>query len=545
MKNNHSIKSIQRMLNRRHALVPRNLDMTKFGDKMDKVAIIIDRIYRAKYTNDYGFERKRWKFTEPVGINMKYLTKELHESATPILDLICHSIRHKQNGTQPIEKVLVRVKGYSCGRQSAQYVLAKEYRDKPKIHRLQRVNKPAFKHDKDAMDAVIAGYPANYRKVCKHIKMLTLEMDEAQCKELLQQTREKYIQDHRETYIKSRISKLLAQHPKWSEDIARTKASTSWEKHSDKWIEKLDEENYDRLLFIKDKFLEIEGKDEVPIYALDPQGRLHYYLTNMPEELRPYIRLGGCKMVSYDLGTSQPVLIWTALREYITENNITLDIVKQQTDEIIDTIKQCNDGIVPDFVQEGFTALKQKRKLDTLDDEMKQFGKVLGKDFYADIMQTIQWQFDRKKFKTQVLFPFLYGKKPSWGKSDNPSRKTIMHYFLAKFPAVYCVLWRMRRFTEICLDFYKMTKDGIHYKTIKQHIDKTYNPAEFPKNMQRREADMFYNAIIEKINIPCVTIHDSIIVQSGKKCNVPDIIKKAFLEKYQIHVRVKCESWSK
>ena len=202
---------------------------------------------------------------------------------------------------------------------------------------------------------------------------------------------------------------------------------------------------------------------------------------------------------------------------------------------------------MPDYIHEGFQALLRKRKPQTLDDEMKEFGKVLGKDFYEDIMLTLDWErlsdgkFNRKKFKTKVLFPFLYGRKPSW--KSKSGYKTIMHYFLTKFPAVYCVLWRMRQFTQICQDFYKMTKNNIPYKSIKKHINEIYNPAEFPKDMQRREAEMFFNTIIPQIDQPCVTIHDSVIVQSGKQCNVPEIIKQAFLDKFLIRVRVSSENW--
>ena len=88
-----------------------------------------------------------------------------------------------------------------------------------------------------------------------------------------------------------------------------------------------------------------------------------------------------------------------------------------------------------------------------------------------------------------------------------------------------------------------MHKDGKHYKEIKKHVNETYNPAEFPKEMQRREAEMIYDIIIPQIDQPCVTIHDSIIVQSGIKNNVSEIIKKAFMDKHQIKVRVSWEPW--
>ena len=442
---------------------------------------------------------------------------------------------------------VVRVRPAKKGVHSALYVLAEPYRVKAKIHIFQRLRLPVFKHDKEMMDEMIAGLPENYRTVCENIKMLTLEMDDEECLIFRRQIRNRYIQEDQKKYVENKVAKLLAKHPTKDKNAIEAKARELWIKESDVRVSKLDEQHYNSLLTIEDKILEMWGKTEMPIYSLDEQGRLHYYLTNMSEELRPFVRLGGCKMVSYDLSTSQCVFVWVTLREYIRVNNITLDNIKVQADEIIETIRQCGDGTVPDFVQEGFAALKRKRKSDTLDNEMKQLGKLLGKDFYDDIMQTIEWrrlpndQFDRKKFKSDVLFPFLYGKKPAW--RPKPNSKTMMHYFVKKFPAVYCVLWKMRSFTEICRDFYQMTADKVHYHAIDEYITEKYKTADFPKEMQRLEANMFFNVIIPQIKQPLITIHDSIIVQAGKKCNVAEIIKQAFMEHYQIRVHVKCERW--
>ena len=526
------------------ALVPQNLDMAQFGDKSEKVALVLDRVYRSKlYRNAYGYSQQRKDFSEPVSLNMKCLVKGLGEPTAPIMDLICLSNRHKQNGTQPIAEVLVRIRKAKKGVHAALYVLAEAYRVKPIIYRLQRTRNPIFKYDKIAMDAVTAEYPVNYQRVCRHIKTLSLEMDEAQCQELVQRKRNQYIQEDRERYVDNRVSMLMARYPKMSEGIAYTKATASWEQCSQKRIAKLDDEHHDSLLFLQDKVLEMEGKTEMPIYALDEQGRLHYYLTNMSEELRPYIRLDGCKMTSYDLGTSQCVFVWVTLREYIRKNAITLADVKQQADEVMETMRQCGDGTVPDYVAEGFETLQRKRRPQTLDDEMRQLGKLLGKDFYADIMQTINWKFDRRRFKTDVLFPFLYGKKPSW--SSKSERKTMMHYFLAKFPAVYCILWRMRQFTGLCHEYHQRIENNEHPLKVLEYIAETYCTAEFPKAMQREEANMFFNVIIPQIQQPLITIHDSIVVQAGKRCNVSEIIKRAFWEKYQIRVRVSCEHWYK
>ena len=534
------------------AFVPDGLDMDKFGDKKDKIALILDRMYRASmYKNDYGFTGKRKKFTEEVSISTKRLVETLHEASAPLLDMICYSKRHKENGTEPIERVIVRVKSKIQGKRAAQYRLAKEYRVKPKIHRLQRTKKPVFSYDNEVNDDTIAGwlkagYSESYKTVCEHIKCLTLGIDEQECKALIERIRDEYIQEDKAAYIKEKVSELVKKYPK---DVAMDKATASWEKKSEERIKELNEKNYDSLLFIEDKVLEMKDRDTMPIYSRDDYGRLHYYLTNMPEELRPYIRLNGCKVMSYDLKTSQPVFIWTALKDYIKEHNITFEDIKKQADEIIEVIKKCSDGHVPDFVLNGIATLKRKRKEGTIEKEMIEFGKVLGKDFYEDIMKTIEWKrlsdgkFDRKSFKNKVLFGFLYGTMPNW--SEKSGQKTIMHYFFDRFPSLYCILWRMRQFSDICLDYHKKIKKGKHPLYVLKHIKETYKTADFPTDMQRREARMFFNEILPKIDIPCITLHDSIIVESGKGSNVAKIIKQAFFDVHGIEVKVTCEHWHK
>ena len=103
----------------------------------------------------------------------------------------------------------------------------------------------------------------------------------------------------------------------------------------------------------------------------------------------------------------------------------------------------------------------------------------------------------------------------------------------------------MRRFTNICLEFHEMKNNRVTYKTAEAIIKEKYATAEFPKEMQRQEADMFFNTIIPQIDQPFVILHDSIIVQDGKKCNVKEIIEQAFIDRFNIKVHVKRESWSK
>ena len=544
-------RTMKRMgFNRRHALVPRNLDMSLFGEKRDKVAAICDLVYRKKiHTNSNGYVKVKQDLTKAVPIHMQRLSGTLHEPAAPIMDLICWSKRHEENGTQPIAEVLIRVRKGIKGKQSALYVLAEQYQVKPKIHRFARTKNPVFKHDPTQEMEMISNMPPVYQKVCKHIKGLSLEMDVEQFEDLKPQIRNNYIHEDRETYIQNRIYNLMTQYPKMSKQDAELKAAAQWERRRDKRIDELDEENYERLLFSEDKVLEMEGIDDMPVYSLDEQGRLHYYLTNMSKELHSYVRLNGCKIMSYDLKTSQPIFIWVALRKYIREHSITIEDIKQQADEIIETIRECGDGTVPDYIQESFEALKRKRSPQVLDDEMAQFGKLLGKDFYEDVMNTLDWErlsngkFDRDKFKTKVLFPFLYGTKPKWNIRNG--QKNMVQYFVKMFPSIYCVIWKMRRFTEICIEDYQIRKNrSMSHKKRKQYIKQKYQTAEFPKEMQRQEARMFYDVIIQQIDQPLVTIHDSILVEAGKKCEVAKIITEAFRDLYQINVRVTCKLWT-
>ena len=73
----------------------------------------------------------------------------------------------------------------------------------------------------------------------------------------------------------------------------------------------------------------------------------------------------------------------------------------------------------------------------------------------------------------------------------------MIQYFVGKFPAVYCVLWKLRRFTEICIEDYRLSQDkSVPYPERKRRIKDKYQTAGFPKEMQRREAQMFFDVII-------------------------------------------------
>jgi len=93
----------------KHAFVPRNLDMSVFGEKADKIAMILNHLYRIRlYKNDYGFAKQNKDFSRGVALGMNHLRKVVGENASPLMDMICHSKRHDENGTHPIQSLDTR-----------------------------------------------------------------------------------------------------------------------------------------------------------------------------------------------------------------------------------------------------------------------------------------------------------------------------------------------------------------------------------------------------------------------------------------------------
>ena len=292
--------------------VPGNLNMRQFGHDARKIAQILDYIYRAEmYRDQYGcLKKKKCNFHKPVTINIATLKKVLHDNPRKYMEKIC---RLGSLSNTLIEEVIIRVKKPNQFKhQSGRYLFAKPYRVKPVHLHLPRLETANFrKREREIMKQMVASFPENYRNVCQHIQKLTLEINEAQQEELIQQIRNEYIQRVKEEYIQWECTSLAKDYPKMNQYELQGWGEMIWEESdSKKCIKELDEENYDRILFIRDKFLEMRHEDEFPVYSKDAQGRLHYYLTNMSEELRPYVRMDGKKLVSYDLGTSQCVFIW-------------------------------------------------------------------------------------------------------------------------------------------------------------------------------------------------------------------------------------------
>ena len=84
-------------------------------------------------------------------------------------------------------------------------------------------------------------------------------------------------------------------------------------------------------------------KDRAPIrYDPDPYGRVHTVLTNLPSDLRQYLRLDGSPLVNLDIANSQPMFLGLVLHAASTlkdptgeENDVT-DPEKRKLLELLD-----------------------------------------------------------------------------------------------------------------------------------------------------------------------------------------------------------------
>jgi len=161
----------------RHAFVPKNLDMSQFGEKADKIAMILNYVYRKRVYADSSGVRMKRDYTRGIALSMQHLRKVIGENATPLLSTICDmSSKKRQDVPFPLIDVLERIKPAVKGKSAAIYRLTKPYQVRPKIYRLQRTSPPGFKYNKEEMEKTIANWPENYRIVVSVPRMASSEL---------------------------------------------------------------------------------------------------------------------------------------------------------------------------------------------------------------------------------------------------------------------------------------------------------------------------------------------------------------------------------
>ena len=194
----------------------------------------------------------------------------------------------------------------------------------------------------------------------------------------------------------------------------------------------------------------------VPFYSIDAYGRFHYFLTNMPKRIRPFVRMNGKRVVGYDITSSQCVFFVLSVSDE-SKQQIDFDTIRKsinrwspkffpELDKFLED--DFNKAKGPDYVISDKTNHKrkvQKHRQGQLEKEIRSLLQELSGDFYEFMMRKSgeKWSSDeefqkkRKAFKGK-FFEFLYG--------SNRRRTSIFKAFRGLFPYTTMVLWQMKDF---------------------------------------------------------------------------------------------------
>lgn len=546
--------------------IPSNLELDQFGDvrgDREKVAYILECVYRGCAENR-NYNIAEYDLEARVPLHYETLRKVIGKKPERILNRITRS---PKNPT-PDATILETDGSFVVGQRSRQYRLTSQHQVVPQYCPIPKpVADRYYRKEKKAIAKAVEKLPKNlkpgYRAVCDHIKKLRLEITEDQLQEILAIVRQEYVEyeaNLKQKWVEAEIGKIKPGLSEHGLDEAKANVLKKWDESTPKsrhmkMLAKKRRNNDLKCAFIESKVRRVRDGDkyvEFPVSSIDQQGRLHHHLANMSKCLRPFVRLEGGQVVSYDLSSSHCVFFCMAVEKYIEENNYTVEMARKQAKEIMRVIGRCT-GKVPQFVLDGFTALKDRRTDKIIREELKEYKKRLATDFYQHAMDdpVVDWERDAKgernrdTFKSSAFFRFLYGKNLNF--HDNK----LMMYFLKHFPVVYTVLWRIKDLTNVCKTYYQHKKKHTVKESL-DHVERTCRTyVEFPKQMQKEEAVIFFEEIIPEImkrtRRPFVSIHDSIVFKDGnennKECPTMKIIKDSF-KRRGIKVKVKRENWN-
>jgi len=200
-------------------------------------------------------------------------------------------------------------------------------------------------------------------------------------------------------------------------------------------------------------------------------GRVHNNITNLPSDLRPFLRYNNQELVEIDIANSQPFLFNLLIIDYFINNTQPSPYLPPSYDNQYSTS-------YPDII-----LYKELTSNGKFYEYMMQYLPIMGRDeFKKKLFGRIFYNDDKK---------FLY---EEWS------------IFQDIFPTVAHII-----------SFYKRN----NYK-------------DLAISLQKVEADIIINRIVirlEKESIYCLTIHDSILTTP----NNAEIVKQIMLEEFEKH----------
>lgn len=304
----------------------------------------------------------------------------------------------------------------------------------------------------------------------------------------------------------------------------------------------------------------VEGKEEryVPFYCIDDYGRFHYYLTSLPKSLRPFVRLNGNRVTSYDITSSQCIFFALAVREEArSRDGINFHFILNEIDRVrpkffFDKETFLHEEMIalgkesPEQVSFDLRRRFRKRQLD---DEIEMLFEILSDDFYEFMMIRCgaRWESDkefqrkRESFKSD-FFEFLYG--------PNRRRGKIFKAFQNTFPYITLVLWKMKDLGGMYRRFDELHHGGMEPKDAWKHLKKEAKREKkwyigLPLRMQETEADFMFNRIAPKIGRSFLPIHDCILVEKTERRNVKniEILLRDEFRKMDVTADIKSKDW--
>ena len=233
-------------------------------------------------------------------------------------------------------------------------------------------------------------------------------------------------------------------------------------------------------------------KDKSPIrYDRDPYGRVHTVLTNMPSDLRQYLRLDNSPLVNLDIANSQPMFLGLVLHEPFAlknpmgEEKVAIDPEKRKLLELLDPY------YIPNQPQASPTPLRSR----IINVDQVVIQQYLECVFRGELYETLGAcvGLTREQAKGGVLHA-LYCDTKKWEQRGNVLAK--------EYPETALTFKAYDDLFPGLMDAVDMWKEGDYTR--------------LSKAMQRIEAYVIFQMICERIRSEnpdtwLATIHDSIL----------------------------------
>lgn len=233
-----------------------------------------------------------------------------------------------------------------------------------------------------------------------------------------------------------------------------------------------------------------EGKD----------NRLHTTLTNLPKDLRPYLRYNKMTLVSLDIKSSQPYILSGFLNMIFNKDLIYIDKILRKI-----VINKGNRN----YIKQVITTMIQETASTPVITDLKRFEALIKNDIYEHIANNLS-----EKFRYDIETPLgisdkFYNKRLGYKVDENFNSirdycKRIMLEYLYCSPKN-----KEKRYLEIKRI---LPKEVSRIINLFKEKDKTI----FPIFLQNLESYIILDKITKTISaqdplIPLFTIHDSII----------------------------------